>query len=113
MTITESLHQYLQSCPTGPQAFRLEDVTEDPIVKQYIGGDTVRQKTFTLTTPEACNPEQLQNWLESQPLPLLPDGKQAQRLDCLSKGSLYTTAGESTRCQIQIKLTYFQGGNTR
>ncbi|MCL2567949.1 MAG: hypothetical protein FWE12_00720 [Oscillospiraceae bacterium] len=113
MTITESLHQYLQSCPQSPQAFRLEDVTEDPILKQYISGETVRQKTFTLTTGEAFDTERVQDWLESQPLPILPDGKQAQRLDCLATGSLYTTAGQTSRCQIQIKLTYSQGGNTR
>ena len=109
MTITETLHQYLQSCPRGPQAFRLEDVTEDPVVKQYIDGGTVRQKTFVLTSGEVCDAEQMQDWLESQPLPTLPDGRKVLRLDCLGTGSLYTTAAEPGRSQIQIRLTYYTG----
>ena len=113
MTITESLHEYFRSCPSSPQAFQLEDVTEDPVVKQYIGGDSVRQKTFKLTSAEVCDAERLQVWIESQALPKLPDGKTAQRLDCLSIGSLYTTADQPGRSQVQIRLTYYTGGTTR
>ena len=117
MTIIEALDAYFQSCPLMIRALHIEDVTEAPIVRRYIGGDAIRQRMFKLTGMEACQVEPLQDWIESQgrarQFPPLPNGRIALRLDCLETGSLYTPAGKPNRCQIQIRLTYYQGGQTR
>ena len=121
MIITEALHSYFHRSRLIDWAFQVEEILEEPIVKRYIGGDAVWQKTFALTSVdkgrELKSPENLQDWLEAQNrrknLPELSDGKRALQVDCLNTGYLYTSAGKPDRCQIQIRLTYYQGGNTR
>jgi hypothetical protein len=91
-------------------------------VKRYTGGDAVWQKLFTLTSVDQFSEgqitsEHLCDWLEAQNrrknVPLLPDGKVAQRVECLGAGYLYTRADGPSRYQIQIRLTYYTGGTTR
>ena len=122
MTIIEALHTYFRECPLLDWAFRVEENPADFDVKRYTGGDAVWQKLFTLRSEAPLNEgqirvEHVQNWLEAQHcqrnFPALPEGMQAQRLECLGAGYLYTKAGEPDRYQIQIRLTYYTGGTTR
>jgi len=122
MTTTEALRSYFRQCRLLDWAFQVEESPEEPIVKRYTGGDAVWQKIFTLTSVDQfaegqISSEHLQDWVEAQNrgrnLPELPDGKTAQRVECLEAGYLYTTADQPSRYQIKIRLTYYTGGKTR
>ena len=123
MTMTESLRNYFRQCRLIDWAMRVEESPEEPAIKRYVGGDAVRQKTFTLTSVDEFHeealrsPEHVQDWIEAQSrrknLPDLPDGRTALRLECLNAGYLYTTADGPSRYQIQIRLTYYTGGQER
>ena len=122
MTTTEALRSYFRQCQLLDWAFQVEEAPEEPGVKRYTGGDALWQKMFTLTSVDPfsegqISAEPLRDWLETQHrrkhFPILPEGKEVQRVECLGTGYLYTRAGKPGRYQIQIRLTYYQGGTTR
>ena len=56
--------------------------------------------------------ENLAAWLEQQTrtgnLPVLPDGKEAQKIEAQSTGYLFTTGPDVGKYQIQCRLQYYQ-----
>ena len=118
MTITEALHCYFSQFRTIDWAFRVEESAEEAKLKRYTGGDLMRQQEYSLTSmhPFERAPikrEAFEDWLEAQNrrkhFPVLSEGKEVRRLECLSAG-LQETAGELGCYQIKIRLTYYEAG---
>lgn len=138
MTIAVSLYEYFRDCPllargtrlrfnylsTTPQEFAIEDTPEDPVIKRYTGGDSVRQKTFNLTSVEQYSEDQrvnieksgfferLQDWIEEQNkkrnFPDMGEGREPRSLTCLTAGYLYTSEENIAHYQIQLRLIYYK-----
>ena len=121
MTITEALDSYFSQFRLLDFPFQVEESSEEPTVKRYIGGDATWQKIYTLTSLCSFNHapvarETFEDWLNAQNrrkhFPILPKGKEALWLECLNMGYLYTKADKPDRYQIIIRLTYYTGGTT-
>lgn len=113
MTVMDSLHSYLKTCPafTGkrldidclrskPESFSLDCVPGERIVKRYLDGGTVRRQLFTVSSRADFGPdlnqqkenlqvfETLETWLDSQGalgiLPPLGEKRRARTLRVLS-----------------------------
>lgn len=140
MNMADNLWEYFRQCPmidrqnrlsfnalgTETAEFSLEDEPENPVLRQYIDGSTLRAKTFTLASrlqyglDARLNIEQsgffekLRRWIETQNRlknhPVLEKGQQALRLEALTDGYLFTNETDTARYQIQFRLTYFEKG---
>lgn len=137
MTIIESVRQYLEGCPLlkggrlnvdflPPEAasYSVDVVPATPIIKQYLGGSSMRQFLFVVATRTYYGEhirQQLDNlaffeafseWIEDQnskrSFPDLGPGRQPQKLEVTTSGYVFAVDTENARYQIQLKLTYFQ-----
>lgn len=137
MTIIESVRQYLEGCPLlqggrlnvdflPPEAanYSVDVVPATPIIKQYLGGDSMRQFLFVFATRTYYGEhirQQLDNlaffeafseWIEDQnrkkSFPGLGLGRQPLKLEVTTSGYVFAVDTENARYQIQLKLTYFQ-----
>lgn len=143
MSLTENLFNYFRACPLvdtanklnfnflGPEPteYTIEEVPETPIVKRYVSGSSIRQKTFYFASRESYGEdarvqiensgfyEQMQAWVEKQDqkrvYPVLLDGQRAMKIECLSSGYLFTSEEDAAKYQIQLQLTYFQKGERK
>ena len=107
-----------------PVEYAIEVLPCDPVLKRYVGGDTVRQYLFAFGSREYYSQERLQNiensvfyenfsdWVEEQSqagnLPELPEGMEAQELKVLSSGYLFDGSMSNARYQIQLQLKYYK-----
>lgn len=107
-----------------PVEYTIEVLPCDPVVKRYLGGNTVRQYLFAFGSREFYSQERLQNiqnsafyerladWVETRSmsgiLPELPDGMEAQQLEVVSSGYLFDGSMTNARYQIQLRLLYFK-----
>lgn len=136
-SIIEALEQYFIKCDLlkdgclrvdylgeKPVEYSIEVLPCDPIVKRYVGGDTVRQYLFAFGSREYYSQERLQNiensafyerlsdWVEIQNrsgnMPALPDGMEAQEIQVVSSGYLFDGAKSNARYQIQLRLQYYK-----
>ena len=111
-SIIEGIEQYFLNCDVlkdgclrvdflgnKPVEYAIEVLPCDPVLKRYVGGDTVRQYLFAFGSREYYSQERLQNiensvfyenfsdWVEEQSqagnLPELPEGMEAQELKVL------------------------------
>lgn len=108
----------------NPVEYTIEVLPCDPVVKRYLGGNTVRQYLFAFGSREFYSQERLQNiqnsafyerladWVETKSmsgvLPELPDGMEAQQLEVVSSGYLFDGSMTNARYQIQLRLLYFK-----
>ena len=111
-----------------PIEYAIEVLPCDPILKRYVGGDTVRQYLFAFGSKEFYSQERQQNiensafyehfseWVETQNasdnLPELPEGMEAQDLQVISSGYLHGASSQHARYQIQLRLKYYKEANT-
>lgn len=136
-TIIEALYNYFIDCPLmGNRKLNVDYLPEHgveysidttpatEVVKWYVGGSSIRQYLFVIRSVEDYAPDVLQNlansgfyenlaaWLEQQTragnLPVLPDGKEAQKIEAQSTGYLFTTGPDVGKYQIQCRLQYYQ-----
>lgn len=136
-SIIEGIEQYFLNCDVlkdgclrvdflgnKPVEYAIEVLPCDPVLKRYVGGDTVRQYLFAFGSREYYSQERLQNiensafyenfsdWVEEQSqagnLPELPKGMEAQELKVLSSGYLFDGSMSNARYQIQLQLKYYK-----
>ena len=106
-------------------AYSIEETPCEPIIKKYVDGSSIRQFEFIFCSRESYGPDVLQNisncgfyedfanWIEEENaknnLPIL-DGKECRSIECLTTGYAFQTDVDKARYQIQMRITYFQGG---
>ncbi len=139
MTVMEGIRDYLSACPylakgalrvdylgDRPTEYTVEAVPSDRVVTQYADGGTLREFLFLFASREEYGSDVLQNlensgfyeqfsdWLSAQDqagrFPVLPEGKEPQRIETLSGGYLLDAQEHSARYQIQCRLLYYQKG---
>lgn len=137
MSIIESLYDFLRGCPLlkdgffgvdflgeEPTEYVVESMPTTDIVKQYADGSALKQYLFIFGSREFYGSDALKNlansqfyerfasWLKSQSdnglLPVLEDGKAAQKIEALSTGYVFDGNGTNARYQIQCRLLYFE-----
>lgn len=115
MTVIDSLHTWLKSCPlfanerldidclqSKADSYSLDAVPCERIVKRYLDGSTVRRQLFTVSSREVYGPdltkqsknlqlfEDLEDWLESEidtgRMPDLGTNRRVRSLSVLSSG---------------------------
>lgn len=103
--------------------YSIEEVPCDPILKTYIGGDTVRQFQFIFASREEYGPDILQNitnsdfyekfsdWIEEQNdignFPIL-DKKKPLEIKVMSPGYVLQVSVDKVRYQIELRLKYYK-----
>ncbi len=136
-TIIKALEEYFCNCELlsegrlrvdylgdKPVEYNIEVLTCDPILKRYVGGDTVRQYLFAFGSREYYSQERLQNiansafyetfaeWVEKQNeaknLPELPSNMEALELHVTSSGYLFGDTKSTARYQINLQLVYYK-----
>ena len=136
-SIIKSLEEYFLKCDMlkdgclrvdylgeKPIEYAIEVLPCDPVLKKYVGGDTVRQYLFAFGSKEFYSQERQQNiensafyerfsdWVETQNasgnLPELPEGMEAQELEVVSSGYLHGESNHYARDQIQLRLKYYK-----
>ena len=146
--IIEAVRDFIRSCPylqefEGVQGlvkvnvdyleenstvYSIEEVPTDPIIKNYINGDSIRQFQFIFASREPYGADVLQNisnsgfyedfanWVEKNNnddnLPLLNEGYESQEIKVLSPGYAFQVDVDKARYQIELRLKYYkkQGG---
>lgn len=105
--------------------FSLESTPSAPLLAQYFGGSS-RAKNYILASRMGYSEDQVQQaanssfwedfaeWVEVQSrarkLPVLGDGRRAEKVVCLSPGYILSQDSNTCRFQIQLQLQYYQEG---
>jgi hypothetical protein len=139
--IIKALRDYISQCPylyefnkginidyldNDSTTYSIEEVPCEPIIKQYINGDTKRQYDFIFASRESYGADVFQNiensgfyedfsnWIEEQSvkgnLPSLEGNRESLEIKVSTTGYAFQTDDNSARYQIQLKLIYFQKG---
>lgn len=140
MTFAQGFYEYFRACPlfdkknrmnfnyhgVAPTEYVIDAPPAGEPVKQYLSGSTVNEKPVTIGSVVPYGPDarlQIQNsgfyeafaaWIREQNhkknFPKTPEGTHPVKLECVTDGYLYTNEENTARYQIQLKLTYLQGG---
>lgn len=139
--IIKALRDYISQCPylyefnkginidyldNDSTTYSIEEVPCEPIIKQYINGDTKRQYDFIFASRESYGADVFQNiensgfyedfssWIEEESskgnLPSLEGNRESLEIKVSTTGYAFQTDDNSARYQIQLKLIYFQKG---
>lgn len=145
--IIESIRNFIKTCPylqefegiegvvkvnvdyldENSSSYSINPIPCEPILKFYIGGDTVRQCIFVFCSRENYGADVLENidnsefyenfsnWIEEQNnagnLPVL-DGKcESQEIKVLSPGYAFQVDVDKARYQIELRLKYYKRGS--
>ncbi len=137
-SIVECIREFISKCPYLPrynegigvdylgedtQSYMIEAVPCNPIVKEYITGQSIRQFQFCFASRETYSKnvldnlensafyEHFQNWLEDctkrNNLPELTGGKVAQKIMATTHGYVYDSQQSKAQYMIQCNLIYF------
>ena len=140
MTFAQGFYDFFRACTLfdkkNPLNFNYRDVKPTQynidappsgnIIQRYMSGTTIREKLITIGSVESYGEdarvqihnsgfyEELAAWIEKQNdlknFPKTPDGIIPIKLECLTDGYLMSTDTNIGWYQIQLKLTYKQGG---
>lgn len=139
MTIVESIRNFILTCPfladghvridylgANSTEYTIDSVPCTEVVKKYIDGSCIKQHVFVFASRESYGANELQNiensgfyekfaaWLKEQTeinsLPILQEGKKAQKIEAQSTGYLISSTPNEARYQVQCRLVYFEGG---
>lgn len=104
--------------------YAIETGVFNPIVQQYVNGDSLRQYQFNFTSRQYYSMNRIQNinnsafyenlasWVEEQDraenYPELPDGCEVQSMEVQSPGYIFDASMKNARYQIQLRLTYYK-----
>ena len=139
--IIDSLRNYIRTCPhldtfnnairvnvnyLSPDAdtYSIEETPIEPVVKQYVNGDSIRQYAFIFTSRESYGADVLQNidnsgfyekfaeWIETQNnneiFPVLGPGLELLEIMVTSTGYAFAVTEDTAQFQIQLRLKYFK-----
>lgn len=137
-SMIESIRNYIATCPyldrgrilgvdrlgADPIEYTIDTVPCEPVVKQYIDGGSVRQIEFIFGSREAYGQDVLQNlansgfyenfadWIEQcndqRILPEFEKYRTARSIEVLTHGYAADVGAETSRYQIQLRITYYQ-----
>ena len=140
MTFAEGFFNYFRACPLlakknplnynyrgpNPSQYTIDALPSGPPIKQYMSGTAIKEKLVALGSVEAYGEdvraqlanstfyEELEAWVAEQNrlknFPETPEGTIPIKLECTTDGYLMAVDGNTGFYQIQIKLTYQQGG---
>lgn len=140
MSVIGSIRAFVNTCPfldefdalvgveylsENTKSFVVEaSVTDRPIQKRYVNGDTVRRFNFVFASREYFGQDIMENmdvaefyekfsdWLEEcslkNTLPDLGGEKEARKIEALTNGYVLNADESKARYQIQCRLTYYQ-----
>lgn len=142
--IIDGIRKYIRKCPylskfegavrvnvnylsENSTSYSIEEVPCNPILKQYIGGDSLRQIQFIFCSREPYGSDVLQNidnsgfyeefsdWIyeENQKgnLPTLENGCESLEIKTLSSGYAFQVSEDKARYQIELRLKYYKKGS--
>lgn len=134
----ESIRDYIATCPylaegrilgvdrlgANPVEYTIDTVPCEPIVKRYTDGSSIRQIEVIFGSRETCGQDVLQNlvnsgfyesfsdWIEEQEhcrnYPEFGKYRSAQCIAVLTNGYAFEVGEETSRYQIQLRITYYQ-----
>lgn len=136
-SIIQAIKDYMETCPLVDEFaqinvdylseetdYSIEATSAETIVKNYIGGSSLRQFVFIFSSKKAYGQDVLQNmensgfyerfsdWVEEQTrkksLPELPDGKRAVELTTKTHSYIVQTGYDKAQYQIECRLYYMQ-----
>ena len=140
MTFAQGFYEYFRGCPlfdkqnrmnfnyrgVAPAEYNIIAPPAGQPIKQYLSGSTICEKPVTISSVVSYGPDarvQIQNsaffetfsdWIREQNasrnFPETPEGTYPVKLECVTDGYLYTNEENTAQYQIQLKLTYKQGG---
>ncbi len=140
MTFAEGFYSYFRACPlfgrkhplnynyrgADPGQYAIDAPPSGPTLKRYLSGSCVKEKLITLGSIEPYGEdvrvqiasssfyEELEAWITEQDslkhYPETPAGTTPIKLECLTDGYLMSAEENTGWYQIQLKLTYQQGG---
>lgn len=104
--------------------YSVEEVPIEPIVKQYVNGDSIRQYAFIFTSREPYGADVLTNIDNSgfyekladeieknnnnNIFPLLDNGLEALEIKVTSTGYAFAVTEDTAQFQIQLRLKYLR-----
>lgn len=110
----------------NPDAYSIEEVPIEPILKKYVNGDSIRQYAFIFTSREPYGIDVLTNIDNSgfyekladeieinndnEVYPLLDKGLEPLKIEVISTGYAVAVTEDTAQYQIQLKLKYFKKG---
>lgn len=108
----------------SPVEYAIETGVFNPIITQYVNGDSERQYQFNFTSREYYSMDRIQNiensafyealadWVEAQDraenYPPMPDGCTPLSMEVTSPGYIFDASMKNARYQIQLRLTYYK-----
>lgn len=136
-SIIAGVTDYFMNCPLlqdgvfrvealadSPVEYAIETGIFNPVITQYVNGDSERQFQFNFTSREYYSMDRLQNiqntefyenladWVEKQDraedYPELPEGCSPLSMEVMSPGYIYDASMRNARYQIQMRLTYYK-----
>lgn len=140
MTFAQGFYDYFRDCPlfdkknrlnfnyrgVKPAQYTIDAPPSGPPIKRYMSGSVIKEKLIILGSVESYGEnamvqiqssgfyEALEAWITEQDnlkhFPETPEGTVPIRLECLTDGYMMEADEKSARYQIQLKLTYQQGG---
>lgn len=106
--------------------YSIEEVPVEPIIKQYVNGDSIRQYAFIFTSREPYGADVLTNIDNSgfyekladeiernnynEIFPLLDNGLEPLEIKVTSTGYAFAVTEDTAQFQIQLRLKYFKRG---
>lgn len=106
--------------------YSVEEVPVEPIIKQYVNGDSVRQYAFIFTSREPYGVDVLTNIDNSgfyekladeiednnnnEIFPLLDNGLEPLSIEVTTTGYAFEVTNDTAQFQIQLRLKYFKKG---
>ena len=104
-----------------PTEFALEPIAVNPILENYITGDSLRQFQFQLLSCNAYGAEVLQNMANStfyedlyatiegnNKKGILPKIEGIESIECLNNGAILSAETQTARYSIQMRVTYYK-----
>lgn len=140
MSLIGSIREFVNGCPLlqefdalvgveyleeNTKSYMIEaSVTDTPIQKRYLNGDTIRRFNFVFCSREYFGLDTVENmdvaefyedfseWLEkcslTNNLPDLGEGKEATKIRALTNGYVMNADETKAQYQIQCQLVYYQ-----
>lgn len=142
--IIDALKEFMQCCPLLEEfnvavgidnlpekddGFAIETVPCEPIKKQYVNGDAVKQYMFNFTSKASYGDDVRQNienigfyenfsaWLDActarNNLPILSAGMTAKKIVAVTTGYIFDAEIDTAKYMIQCRLEYFERGGKK
>lgn len=104
-----------------PTEFALEPIAVNPILENYVTGDSLRQFQFQLLSCNDYSADVLQNMANStfyeelyatieknNEKGILPKIEGIESIECLNNGAILSAETQTARYSIQMRVTYYK-----